>query len=191
MNRGLFLLAALFSFAASAQPADAPAPAPVDPRDTAHLTLPWTEPAGRGVSLGYDMGGLGNGGSGPVMENGVRVRIPFGRSFGLTVRVLNLLGQDGSGFRYDLGSRVELWGQTPVYLNLIRLYGGGGITLSVPLVRADDAGPKYAVQLGGGGQFGFEFFLHQKMSFFLEVGGNGMQWGAGPTVLAGANFYPF
>jgi hypothetical protein len=89
-----------------------------------------------------------------------------------------------------LGGRLELIGRTPVLLNLIRIYGGGG---GGPFV--DVAGPqKGQVTAEGGGEFGFEFFLQPHFSFYSEIGGNACGVGtalcSGATVVAGLTWYP-
>ena len=95
--------------------------------------------------------------------------VPVTKPFGLRVRGIMVFGQPDLGDSMAAGGRAELIGRTPAYLNLVRLYGGGGF-------------------------FGFEFFLHAKMPFFLEVGGNSGTVGtsgAGATIEAGVQMYPF
>jgi hypothetical protein len=90
----------------------------------------------------------------------------------------------------NLGGRFDLVGRSPVFLNLVRLYGGGGLDVFAAVA----SGANHAVETSGGAQFGFEFFLQRRMSFFLEVGyHSSLQNGppGGETVVAGLNLYPF
>ncbi len=88
--------------------------------------------------------------------------------------------------RTDFGGALEFFGQTPVYLNLVRLCGAGSLQVfyAVNAVTAP-------VSWGGGGHFGFELFLGRRMSLFLEVGGQGRGPRSGATVIAGLQIYPF
>ncbi len=160
------------------------------------LTVPWTGPTGKGVSFGLEEGAWSG-----VWGTGLRVFVPFvehlgGRyagSLGLTLRGLVLTGANTSTAAAPAdhaGGRFELVGRSPVYLNLVRLYGGGG----VEVFSAFGSGVDHEVKVGGGGQFGFEFFLNKRFSFYLEVGGHsGVDKGlpGGETVVTGMNLYPF
>ncbi|MCC7380951.1 MAG: hypothetical protein IT384_03930 [Deltaproteobacteria bacterium] len=154
--------------------------------EIARVRVPWTEPSGTGVGVAYD-----NGSWGGEWMQGVRLNVPFGEHWGADARGLMLLGSDPSfGDRVDFGGRLELYGRSPVFLNLVRLYGGGGISVMAPVHGVSD--PKATV--GGGGYFGFEFFLNHRLSWILEVGGNsGSQdaFGSGATITAGLKLYPF
>jgi hypothetical protein len=104
----------------------------------------------------------------------------------------DLTGTGGaiSGPAYHAGGRLELVGRSPVFLNLVRIYGGGG----VDLFSAFGNGVSHQAVVSGGGEFGFEFFLQRRFSFYLEVGGHGgIDSGlpGGETVVAGMNLYPF
>ena len=155
------------------------------------LSLPWTAPSGQGVALSYE-----NGSFGQVWEQGLKLQVGFGPcgpgrrdtcwAVNLKPQLLMEL-QDPSAIA--LGGRLELIGRTPVYLNLIRIYGGGGIGTYVDL-----SGPhKGQVSVGGGGEFGFEFFLARDLAFYAEIGGNGCpalgNLCSGATVVAGVSLY--
>lgn len=53
--------------------------------------------------------------------------------------------------------------------NFMRLYGEGGVIMLNPSNSFSTAD----YELGGYGLFGFEFFLHPKSNYFLELGGVG------------------
>ncbi|MFO0728364.1 MAG: hypothetical protein U1E65_31580 [Myxococcota bacterium] len=149
------------------------------------LRVPWTEPSGQSLSFAYD-----NGSWGGNWTQSVRVFVPFGDHFGGLARGLVMFGGPTFGERIDVGGRLELIGRSPVLLNFVRLYGGGGISLMSPVHGVD----KPQLTVGGGGQFGFEFFMTPHIAWTLEVGGNsGSQdgFGSGATILAGINIYPF
>jgi hypothetical protein len=77
-----------------------------------------------------------------------------------------------------------------VFLNLLRLYGGGGVQVFAPVTGTNSS----KASVGGGGAFGFEFFLNDRLSWILEVGGSSGAAGSnssGATVTAGLQFYPF
>jgi hypothetical protein len=191
-------------------------PPPVPALATVQLAVPWGGPTGRGVSFGIEEGGWSG-----IFGPGLRVHVPFfssiggsrgnGGSFGATLRGVFLSGANASPTAVPAehaGGRLELIGRSPVFLNLVRLYGGGGVDLLAGIgssegfdtqIRTSFAGPPLPVAshkaiFSGGGEFGFEFFLQRSFSFFLEVGGwggvdNGLP--AGETVVAGMNVYPF
>jgi hypothetical protein len=69
----------------------------------------------------------------------------------------------------DLVTPILRIGHGPVLLNVLRLYGGGGPQVFFPTGGAN----KKRANWGGGGHFGFEFFMLESTSFYLEVGGQG------------------
>lgn len=168
----------------------APPPVPFEPVSDddglLRLQIPWTEPSGQGLALGYD-----NGAWGGEWSQGVRVLVPLGAHFGVDVRGLMVLASAGAqDAQVHLGGRLELIGRSPVLLNVLRLYGGGGVQLFAPVGEA----PSHAATMGGGGHFGFEFFMMPSMSWILEVGGqsgvaDGV--GGGASIVAGLQLYPF
>jgi hypothetical protein len=106
----------------------------------------------------------------------------------VNLRGISTFGAMEGDTRWELGGRLEIVGHTPVFLDLVRLYGGGGPEIAA---RASGPGEKKAAW-GGGGHFGFEFFLKPQMSFFTEIGGHaGNELTGGGTALAGMMFYPF
>jgi len=154
---------------------------------TPALQLPWTAPSGQGVALSYETGAFG-----VDWQQGLKLQIPFGLHFAMNLRPMVLVELHGlePSNAVAVGGRLELIGRTPVYLNLIRLYGGGGggpfVNLSGPATNQ--------VTVEGGGQFGFECFLSPHLSFYAEIGANGCSAGAalcsGATVVAGVSAYP-
>jgi hypothetical protein len=151
----------------------------------AQVQVPWSGTSGTGVAFGYD-----NGSWGGEWVQGIRVRIPIIRMFSVNVRGIAVNSSAGEEARWDLGGRLEAIGHGPVLLNLVRLYGGGGVQLFYPVSGVDDK----KITWGGGGHFGFEFFMLESMSFYLEIGGQsgvGEGLGGGATVVAGLQIYPF
>lgn len=178
--------ASLFDASGAPEASAAPAaPAEVVAEDEtalARVRVPWTDPAGDGIGLAYD-----NGSWGGEWSQGIRLMVPFGDHVAANLRGLIIFdGRD----RADAGGRLELIGRSPVFLNLVRLYGGGGIQLFRPVSGVTNP----ETYIGGGGHFGFEFFLMRRMSWILEVGGqsgyskDGV--GSGATIIAGIQFYP-
>ena len=180
-----------------------PPPPPLPPlliTPAVQLSVPWSGPTGKGVSIGLEEGGWSGS-----FGTGLRVHIPFVSFFGATIRGLFLAAPSTSNvvnpadrnmtqlstvLNEHAGGRIDLIGRSPVFLNLVRLYGGGG----VEVFSALGAGVDHTAVVSGGGEFGFEFFLQRRFSFYLEVGGhggvdNGLP--GGETVVAGMNLYPF
>lgn len=149
------------------------------------LLVPWKETTGIGFGIGYDHGFWGGS-----WAQSVRLKIPIHKHWNIIARgILVVRDQpesDDNNSDLVLGGRIELHGQSRVLLNVIRLYGGGGIQIFAPV----DGSEKESIS--GGGQFGFEFFFSSEYSFYIEIGGNG---GAlelsGATVVAGLQIYPF
>ncbi len=159
-----------------------PVPPPPMITPAVQLTVPWSGPTGQGISIGLEEGGWAG-----VYGSGLRVHIPFVPFFGVTARGLFTNGASSSNAEF--GGRLDLVGRSPVFLNLVRLYGGGGVEVFSEM----ESGLR-TPHLSGGGQFGFEFFLQRWMSFYLEVGGHGQvdaNLPGGETVVAGMNLYPF
>jgi hypothetical protein len=168
-----------------------PATPPHPDAGAIQLTVPWSGPTGKGFSLGIEEGAWGG-----AFGTGVRGQIPLGRYFGITLRAAYVFGNAPVGTTpatfptQHLGGRIDFVGKSPVFLNLVRLYGGGG----VEMFSAVGAGADHSPHFSGGGHFGFEFFASKWSSFYLEVGGHapidpGMP--AGQTLIVGMMFYPF
>jgi hypothetical protein len=184
----LLASAALGQEPTSVQPPTDSTPAVGAPTALA-LTLPWTEPSGRGVAFSYE-----NGAFGQAWEQGLKIQFPVVEHLAINLRPMVLMSLETDAnptSQIAVGGRLELIGRTAVLLNLIRIYGGGG---GGPFVEV--TGPnKGKVTGAGGGQFGVEFFLVSHASFYLEIGGNGC--GAlgsicsGATAVAGVSLYPF
>ena len=173
------LLAALPSLALAQD--EAPE-APVDSAP-AKLELPWSESSGGTLAVGIGVGSWGG-----VFTQTLEIHAPFMDYFGASLKLASLM--DWNVERSDMGGRLELFGSTPVYLNIMRLYGGGGIQIFYPI----DGVPDKELSFGGGGHFGFEFFLNSRFAWTLEVGGSsgaGGSFGAGATILGGCRAYLF
>ena len=174
---------------AAVEPSAAASLAPQDPAkswEVARLKIPWTGPSGEGLALGMSVGSWGG-----AMATGIRARVPLHHAFGLQLQVLTLARtgeQAENNGRLDVGGRLEFYGASPVFLNLVRIYGGGGISVFYPVIGVPTAHP----MIGGGGHFGFEFFNSEHFAYYLEVGGNSGSMGAfgsGPTIMTGMHFY--
>ncbi len=147
--------------------------------------VPWTGRTGHGAAFGYSAGLWS---SNFVQE--VRFKLPIVEFFGVTINGLMLHDNDHfADYHMDGGGRVELWGATPILAGFARMYGGGGMHL---LTKLSGPGNKDA-HLGGGGHFGFEFFMNRSISWTLEVGGGSGVDGraSGGTAVAGLSFYPW
>jgi hypothetical protein len=187
----LFASALIIATGASADPPPPSAviaPSPGVDATPIQLTVPWSGPTGEGVSFGVEEGGWTG-----LFGSGLRIHVPIIRYFGFTLRgawISNGSNPVGTPTGY-VGGRLDLVGRSPVFLNLLRLYGGGG----VDLFSAAGPGIDHTARWGGGGHFGFEFFLNKYSSFYLEVGGRGAfsdgSMPGGQTIVAGMNLYPF
>lgn len=150
----------------------------------------WSEDSGAGVGFGYE-----NGSWGGSWAQGVRVTVPIVPHFALGLRGLMVNTPRPADDRWDFSGRLELLGRSHVLLNVMRLYGGGGIQLFHPI--SDEANQE--VHVGGGGHFGFELFMARHLAFFIEVGGQSGIAGSstagdiatGATIMAGLTVYPF
>lgn len=146
--------------------------------------LLWKGPSGRGVGLGYAHGLWGQ-----AFAQEINSIIPFWQSMygstGMRARTI-LVHQREAGF--NLGGRLEFYGSSPVLLNVIRLYGGGGYQFFHPVGKNNPFSKK--MQHGMGGYYGFEFFFRDYMAFTIEIGGQGGK-DAGPSIMGGVSFYPF
>ena len=179
---GLVALAVLLPVAARAQESAAPTtPQP------AWMHVPSTDPTGQGLAIGYDLGLWGR-----ATGDSIRLRVPFlHQHWCVVARALGALGQKGTAGTndraLDYGGSFELQGQSDVYLNLMRLYGGGGVEVLHGYRGPDEGRTAWT----GRYEFGFEFFLGPRMSFTLEVGGNGLgtTLTEGPMIFAGLNIY--
>jgi hypothetical protein len=179
---------------APAEEQPAPAPAQGD-----YLRIPWTGESGTGVGFGYE-----NGLWGPAFGVGVRVKVPL-PWWGESERYKRSKEDKGPYYPWGValrgvttdnpsyvGARLDLFGQSPTLLNLVRIYGGGG-----PQVFAVHTTEKLSsASWGVGGAFGFEFFFARSTGFFIEVGGTYLDTAyvhdlTGAAIVAGMNVYPF
>ena len=170
-----------------------PAPEPIAPLpDQAYATD--VNRRARGLGLGFAQGYWGG-----AFGQSLRADIPFGKRvgqfFGLrlhaTVVHSSSTLSDGRK-RYDptLFGGAELFGRSPVMGGLVRAYGGGGVFVGgrpFPTAEGSDYG------IAGGGHMGLEVFVTPRMSFSVEVGGQGpvhaLDHDAGAHVLGGFAFY--
>jgi hypothetical protein len=184
-NRTTFCLSALLvsSFAAASAHAQEPPRAESASAEERAVVRPSPRPTGEGFGLGLDQGLFGS-----AFAQGLGVRIPILAPYAIAVRGMSAFGDRAGQTEWDAGGRLEFIGHSPVFLNLVRLYGGGGPEV---LTRVT-GGTGDKTVIGGGGQVGAEFFLGPAMSFFLEVGGHaGNALYGGATALGGIMFYPF
>lgn len=150
--------------------------------------------AARGVGLGFSQGLWGQG-----FGQSFRADLPFGRRIGqffgarLHATVVHLespLADGGQRWDPSLFGGIQLFGRSPVMGGIVRIYGGGGVSIGGrPLPTAQ--GARFAV--GGGGHMGIEAFANPRMSLSVEIGGHspmhGLERDGGATVMGGANFY--
>jgi hypothetical protein len=151
----------------------------------------WVQNRWSGVGVGYD-----NGLWGSHYGQTLKLSIPFGRKlgrfFGLRVRGGIVHYDDPVRDRYDpvLNVGGELFGRSPVWAGVLRVYGGGGLWAGI---RPNPSSEGSQVALGGGGHFGLEAFAAPFMSFTFEVGGQapGHSLGidSGGSAMGGLMFY--
>lgn len=162
-------------------------PAPVAPVPDAAYSEKVNR-AARGVGVGFSQGLWGSG-----FGQRLHLDIPFGRRvgqfFGLRVQGTFVHPKRGGYDPVAFGG-LELFGRSPVMGGIARIYGGGGIFAGGrPLPTAE--GRRYG--LAGGGHMGIEVFASPRMSFSVEVGGQGpvhaLALDAGGSVMGGFNFY--
>ena len=142
----------------------------------------------RGVGVGY-----ANGLWGERYGQGLHLDLPFGpvvgQFFGLRTRgVVDYLGEDDAAFTPMVMGGVELFGRGPVLMGILRIYGGGGV-YGGTVLGAPDAGVSYT----GGGHYGVEALVAERLSFAIEIGGQGpidaLGRDGGASVMAGSTFY--
>lgn len=167
--------------------AGGPGPEPVAPVADAAYSQAVNRSA-RGVGLGLDQGLYGS-----AFGQRLHLDVPFGRRvgqfFGLRVQGTVAYAVRGAFDPVALGG-LELFGRSPVMGGIVRIYGGGGVFVGgrfAPLVEGSRFG------IAGGGHMGIEAFGTSRMSFSVEIGGQGpvhaQGLDAGASVLGGINFY--
>ncbi|MCB9750009.1 MAG: hypothetical protein H6713_08405 [Myxococcales bacterium] len=145
-----------------------------------------------GLGLGYHNGLWGRG-----YAQGLKLDIPFGRRvgqhFGMRVHGTLVHPPVGTGGIYDpvINTGLELFGRGPVWLGILRAYGGGGAWLGI---RPNPTGEGKDYQFTGGGHLGVEVIVAPRMSFTIEIGGQGPGHGlrnddAGASVMGGFMVY--
>ena len=189
------LLAPLFAplFAQSLTLAVAPGPEPVAPTLDREYSLKVNRYA-RGIGIGMHQGLWGDG-----FGQRLHLDLPFGRRIGqfFGARVSGTLVHlesplPGGGNRWDpsVFGGVELYGRSPVWGGILRVYGGGGVYFG-GRPNPTPQGARYAV--GGGGHMGIEAFAAPRVAFSIEVGGqspiHGLYRDGGASVMGGVNFY--
>jgi hypothetical protein len=141
-----------------------------------------------GVGIGMDHGLWGT-----RYGSSLKLDLPFGHGkigkvFGVRLRSVVVHNDDDGQFSPIGMAGAELFGRTPVFLGLVRLYGGGGFYYGKPLA-IEGAEPA----LIGGGHYGMEFAASPRLAFTLEVGGQGPihpdEVDAGASVMAGTTVY--
>lgn len=164
-------------------------PAPVAPvPDAAYADR--VNRAARGIGIGIHQGLWGTG-----FGQRLHVDLPFGRRVGQFwgLRVQGTIVHPMRDFgRYDpvVFGGVEMFGRSPVMAGIVRIYGGGGVFIGGRPLPTDEG---RAWGLAGGGHMGIEAFSTPRMSFSIEVGGQGpvhaLNLDAGASVMGGMNFY--
>ncbi|MBX3186681.1 MAG: hypothetical protein KF819_06685 [Labilithrix sp.] len=171
-----------------AQPLTLTPSAPIaPPAPTGEIArVPWTQVPGRGLAIGYENGLWGN-----VFMQALRFRIPFSPHWGMMVKgfITHPTDHTGNIHPHYGGGRLDLFGGSPIIAGFARMYGGGGIHVATKVLGH---GGDTDVHTGGGGYFGFEFFMMPKLSWIAEIGGGSGVDGsaAGATVVGGMNWYP-
>lgn len=143
-----------------AAPAAETAPAPARPLDA----LKASTPSASGISIGFDDGLWGDG-----MTGSLRLKVPLSfiglGSFGFHVGPIFLMHNTVDGPDPYFGGRFYVFGQSPVLANCLRLYGGFGVQVIKSL-----GNPAEPLSIFPYGQDGIEFFMLQRLSFYLEIG---------------------
>jgi len=157
-----------------------------------------------GFAVGYEFGYHA-----PSFNIGLRCTVPAGDLWGFEFRLYNqvgVMGDEDMGIESDPAAVLVLgfYKRTPVLMGIIRAYAGGFFDLGYRYKAGDEpkknpfngmavafGDDKFA--LGGGGKFGFEVFISEKKSYFIEVGAGGPAhaygYDTGAFVTAGANFF--
>ncbi len=140
------------------------------------LTVPWFgEEGGRGVALSVGGGFRGDG-----SEVEFRLRIPLAKEWGLLLRYSASL--PAASPQTSMAAALEVVRQSPIFLNLVRLYVGGGFRASVP---TDSSGQTYVAWSPGiNALIGAELFFARNASLFFDTGPD---LGYGPLTKAGAS----
>ena len=151
----------------------------------------WINRRWSGVGVGYD-----NGLWGGKYGQSIKVSIPFGRNLGrfLGMRVRGMLVHHiddvADQFAPVVNVGAELFGRSPVWWGVLRVYGGGGLWAGIR-PNPTSSGARY--RLGGGGFVGLEAFAAPFMAFTFEVGGqapgHGLGVDAGGSAMGGMIFY--
>jgi hypothetical protein len=166
-------------------------PASRTPGTFSDAQIRWINRRWSGVGVGYD-----NGIWGGIYGQSVKVSIPFGRNLGrylgMRIRGMVVHHVDSAADQYDPVINVggELFGRSPVWWGVLRVYGGGGLWAGIR-PKPTSSGAQY--RLAGGGFVGFEAFAAPFMAFTFEVGGQAPGHGggvdAGGSVMGGMMFY--
>ena len=178
---------------APAEEVTGPGPEPVAPVLDRAYSLKVNRYA-RGIGIGFHQGLWGEG-----FGQRLHLDLPFGRRIGqfFGARVSGTLvhlesPRAGGGSRWDpsVFGGVELFGRSPVWGGILRVYGGGGVYVG-GRPNPTPEGARYAV--GGGGHMGIEAFAAPRVGFSIEVGGqspiHGLLRDGGASVMGGVNLY--
>lgn len=181
------LAALLLTGAAHAAEPDASSERAIGPMPTLEQ-IQDTNDRWSGVGIGYD-----NGLWGSRFAQGLKVSLPFGsgrvgRHLGLRLRGTFIHDDTGDRFTPVLAGGAELFGRSPVFLGVLRTYGGGGFWYGDTFGRDDSV-----ASVAGGGHYGVEVIASPRTSFTFEVGGQSPlhpeQVDAGASVMAGTTVY--
>jgi len=144
----------------------------------------------RGLGIGVSQGLWGRS-----FTQQLRLDIPFGvrvgQFFGLRAHGTFVHSAPGdAAFDPVVFGGLELFGRSPVMGGVVRIYGGGGVFAGAR-PNPTDRGRRWGIS--GGGHMGIEAFASPRMSFSVEIGGQGnvhaLGLDAGPSVMGGVNFY--
>lgn len=163
------------------------------PIDVESSSAPAQAPSGRGVGFGLDFFGASSADT--DIELDVSVVIPFSSLFALRMRPTAYYSSNESG-GWAAGGKLEAVFRSPVMLNLVRVYAGGGPAifygLSGPSAHEVD-GNWFAGDIDGNWFVGSEIFVSSKFAVHWELGtsGGALSTGAGPYTDVGLTVYPF
>ena len=140
-------------------------------------------PAGSGMAAGVQLGLVG-----AQFGQRVHVVVPLGENYALRPAYVQTMAS-GATFLLNGGGRLDLIGRTPILMELLRVYGIGGIQADYPFSPLGSG--IGSLDYGISGAFGSEFFITPKFSYFFEIGGGGGFAKAGPfgSAIGGMNSY--
>lgn len=134
-----------------------------------------------GLGFGIDMNSLAN-----EVAAGLQVYVPVSSAFAFVARPM--LAGGASSRDLDIGGRLEVQLESPVFDDLLRVYLGVG-PQGFYEIRGDEA---HSHDLSGGWAAGVEVFLNRHFAVHWEMGTSGgdVTSGAGPAFSVGFRAYP-